>query len=327
MIDSMNKNQLHVMRLFVLFSILPISAELFGATTFVDWGGNYVSATEVFSNTAYPSDFRAETLSGQGYSTVRGPIYSYNGTTANLTPSAGYVAPSGKSSTFYGGWSASSGTGPAVPGGTSGTTSGLNSRSVFQNGAGGQPGEDIIYLALDAPAPAFRGLVVFEKQDFLNGTSTETVAFDSDSSLTFSGLVGGARPNLRWVVLDGSTWYVSEATFTGTGSFLFWGAAVSSTLTDPNSQLWASYIPIESDSAGPYLYNTAPSSGYGAHSFSDIRAVGIYYDSYGVPITDGTFTNFGLQQFTVSGVTVPEPSTYLLAGLSIALLSLRKRKK
>ena len=170
-------------------------------------------------------------------------------------------------------------------------------------------------------------MMVFEKQDFLNGTSTETVAFDSSSSLSFSGLVGGARPNLRWAVLDGSTWYVSDATFTGTGSFLFWGAAVSSTLTDPNSQLWASYIPIESDSAGPYLYNAAPSSGYAAHTFSNIQAVGIYYDSYGVPITDGTFTNVGLQQFTVSGVTVPEPSTYMLAGLSLALLALRKRKK
>jgi hypothetical protein len=258
---------------------------------------------------------------------LRGPVLTTAGTVANLTPSSGYTAPSGKSSTFYGGWSASSGTDPAVPGGVSGTDAGLNSRSVFQNGAGGQPGEDFIYLALNTAAPAFRGLNLFEKADFLNGMDSQTVGFDATSSLSFTGLVGGARPNLRWVVQDGATWYISDATFTGAGAFLFWGAAVSSTLSDPNSQLWAPYIPIASDSAGPYLYNEAPGSGYAAHAFSDIQTVGVYFDSYGVAITDGTFTNVGLQQFQVNGVVVPEPSTCALASIALLGLGLLRRRR
>lgn len=294
------------------------------ATIVVDWGGDYVSTTQVYSNAVYPTDFRSETLLGQGYSTVRGPVLGYAGTVANLTPSSGYTAPSGKSSTFYGGWSASSGTGPAVPGGVSGTDAGLNSRSVFQN-SGSQPGEDFIYLASNASAPAFRGLIVFDKADFLNG-SGQTVAFDSTSSLSFNGLVGGARPVLRWVVQDGSTWYISETTFTGTGSFLFWGAAASSTLSDPNSQNWTSYTPIQSDSAGPYLYNPAPLSGYATHTFSDIQSVGVYFDSYGVSLTDGTFTNVGLQGFTVDAQVVPEPG--VMASLATAgfLIAFRRRR-
>lgn len=310
-----------------LVQALVLAVSVHAATVLVDWGGNYVSSTEMYSNTEFPTDFRAETLSGQGYSTVRGPVLGYSGTVANLTPGGGYTAPSGKSSTFYGGWSASSGTGPAVPGGASGTQSGLSSRSVLQNGAGGQPGEDIMYLALDTPAPAFRGLFVFEKNDFLNGMDAGTVAFDASSELSFTGLVGGYRPILRWVVLDGSTWYISDASFTGTGSFLFWGAAVSSTLSDPNSQLWASYVPIESDSAGPYLYNAAPASGYAAHSFSNVQAVGVYFDSYGVSVTDGTFTNVGLQNFSVTGVAVPEPSTLAFAAIGIAVIGVGLRRK
>lgn len=292
-----------------------------------DWGGNYVSSTEVYSNTEFPDEFRTETILGQGYSTLRGPVLSTSGTVANLTPGGGYAAPSGKTSAFYGGWSSSSGTDPAVPGGASGTESGLNSRSVLQNGAGGQPGEDIMYLSLNTAAPAFRGLFIFEKDDFLNGMNAETVAFDETSELSFTGLVGGYRPNLRWVVLDGGTWYISDVSFTGTGSFLFWGAAVSSTLSDPNSQLWASYIPIASDSAGPYLYNAAPGSGYGAHSFSNIQAVGVYFDSYGVSVTDGTFTNVGLQSFSVTGVAVPEPSALAFAMTGIAVIGVGLRRK
>jgi hypothetical protein len=130
---------------------------------------------------------------------------------------------------------------------------------------------------------------------------------------------------LRWVIQDGDTWYISDATFTGTGSFLFWGAAVSATLSDPNSQAWAPYIPIESDSAGPYLYNPAPSTGYAAHTFSDIQTIGVYFDSYGVPITDGTFTNVGLQGFTVDAVVVPEPSVMVLVALASFSIFFRRK--
>lgn len=322
---AMNKLPFHPLRSTVLF----VCASAFSlansfAEVLVDWGGNYVSSSQIYSNTAYPADFRAEGM----YSTVRGPNLWYNGTVANLTPSSGYLAPLGKSSTFYGGWSASSGDAPAVPGGEEGNVSGLNSRVVLQNGPGGQPGQDAIYLATNNTAPAFRGLIVFDKSDFLNDMNEPTVGFDGSSSLSFTGFVGGYRANIRWVVQDNDNWYISDASFTGSGASDFWGAVASSTLNDPNNQLWVSYTPILSDSAGPYLYNAAPGSGYATHTFSNIQSVGVYFDSYGVPSSgDGTYTNFGLQQFTVNGIAVPEPGTFALAGLALAGLAVLRRRK
>lgn len=303
----------------------------------VDWGGTYVSPSTaaVFANTVPPppgqtlsEDFRIITLGDQSYATVRGPNLWYNGTVANLTPTEGYTAPEGKSSTFYGGWSGSSGDSPAIPGGESGNDASLNSRTVFS--AVGQPGGDAIFLSGNFPETQFRGLLVFDKADFLNGMNEEQVGFDENSTLSFSGFTGGWISTFHWVVQDGEEWFISEASFTAHDDFIFWGAPVSSTLTDPNSQLWASYTPILSDSAGPYLYNAAPEEGYENHVFTNIRSVGIYFDNYDfrMPVGGTSFANIGLQEFVVTGVVVvPEPATFALSGFALAGFALLKRRK
>lgn len=325
-VHAMRINSFHPRRsaAFLLCASALTLSPAFGEVL-VNWGGNYVDTTTVFANTTADADhFRSTTISGQGYSTLRGPVIGYNGTVANLTPTSGYVAPEGKSSTFYGGWSSSSGTAPAIAGGASGTESALQSRSVYNNGSG-----DYIYLSLGLVSPQIRGLFLFDKDDFLNGMNAVDVAFDENSSLSFTGFVGGWRPNLRWVVQDGDTWYISDMTFTSTEPFFNLGGPVSATLNDPNNQLWAAYTPIASDSAGPFMYNAAPEGGYVAHAFTNIQAVGIFFDSYGIEATtDGTFSNIGLQQFVVTGVVaVPEPSTVALGGLALLGFAFRKLRR
>jgi len=285
------------------------------AVTFVDWGGDYVTESQVLVNTEVTSEhYRTyDPTPSQGYNTLRGTVLSYGGGIQELTPATGYQAPVGKSSSFWGGWTASAGTGPGIPGGISGNVDFTSNRTVWNNPVAGTGG-DFINLSISSSAPAIRGIIAFAKTGFLSGFDAQSVAFDSSSSISLTGMTSGFRPVVRWVIQDGDTWYISENSFTGTGTG-FWGAPTNATLNDPNSALWAAYVPILTDSAGPYFYNPAPETGYATHAFTNIQTVGVFFDSYGQPVIDGAYSGFGLQNFTVNGViaAVPEPSTSLLA--------------
>jgi hypothetical protein len=198
---------------------------------------------------------------------------------------------------------------------------------VWNNPVAGTGG-DFINLSISSSAPGIRGIIAFAKSGFLSGFDTQAVGFDSTSSISFTGLTNGFRPVVRWVIQDGDTWYISQNSFTGTGTG-FWGAPTDSTLVDPNSALWAAYVPILTDSAGPYFYNPAPESGYATHTFSNIQTIGVFFDSYGQPSIDGSFSSFGLQNFVVDGVIapIPEPATGALAmagAFSLGFMHLRR---
>lgn len=283
------------------------------AATIVSWGGNYVSANQVFTDTttASPNSYRTYTNAGQSYSTLKNSLQ-------NLTPGSGYVAPSGKTANFSGGFMGSSGTGPAGIGGVNGTDSALSSRAVLDNGA-----NDRISLSLSAPNPQIRGAITFSKADFLSDFSQETVGFDLTSTLSFSGILGGVRPIGQWLVQDGSIWYISLSTITQSAS----NTVETHTLADLNNALWAVYTPTLSDTAGAYFINAAPASGYAAHTFSDVQAVGIFFDSYGQPASpDGSsYSRFALQTFSASAVAVPEPAISILMALGLAIVIAKRR--
>jgi hypothetical protein len=290
-------------------TLVSFTAEKAGAAIAVDWGGTYGS--QAFGNAA-AEDFA--TTYGSG---IYASVSTLKDGPRNLTPTSGYTAPEGKSSTFWGGWMASTpdATSEAtIPGSVHpGTDSPLqawdNNRGIWA---------DRISIGVARYQARLRGMIYFSKSDFLNDLNSTTVAFDENSSLSFSGITdGNFGPNVRWVIQDGDTWYVSSAQGVGEYNKVF-----TLTLEDPNSALWAAFEPYSNDT-----YNAAPDSGYATHTFSNIQAVGMFFDSYGLASRnyDGDgWARFAMQSFTMEASAVPEPSIAGLAGVTLVSFGIAK---
>ncbi len=110
----------------------------------------------------------------------------------------------------------------------------------------------------------------WKKEDFLNGGNVNPVSFDANSTISvhisrfWSGVEGG-----RWVVQEGSQFYISESAFgtNGTAS----GLRLSHTLY-PTTTKWALYNPVE---PWDVRFNAATAV-YETHNFTDVAAVGFY---------------------------------------------------
>ncbi|MDD2798048.1 MAG: SUMF1/EgtB/PvdO family nonheme iron enzyme [Bacteroidales bacterium] len=110
----------------------------------------------------------------------------------------------------------------------------------------------------------------WKKEDFLNGGNTNPVSFDAKSTITvhisrfWSGIEGG-----RWVVQEGSQFYISEKTFGSNGTAS--GLRLSHTLY-PTMTRWALYNPVE-----PWdVRFNATTAVYENHNFNDVSSVGFY---------------------------------------------------
>ncbi len=281
-----------------------------GAAVAVDWGGDYGEG-QAFGNAA-AEDFT--TTYGSG---IYASASILNDGPRNLTPTSGYTAPEGKSATFWGGWMASTPDatssvtipGSVHPGIDSPLEGSLNSRAIWSNR---------INIAVSRYQARLRGMVYFSKSDFLNDLNSATVAFDENSSLSFSGISdGNFGPNVRWVIQDGDTWYVSSVQGVGTYNTVF-----TMSLANPNSALWASFDPYSDGT-----YNAAPDEGYATHTFSNIQAVGMFFDSYGLESRayDGDgWARFAMQGFTMEASAIPEPSIASLAGVTLLSFGIAK---
>jgi hypothetical protein len=128
---------------------------------------------------------------------------------------------------------------------------------------------DRIYQSADAPSDGW-AFLFWKKADFLNGANN-TVKFDSSSRLEVlntsgaDGVVANNYGRARFVVQDGSQFFVSESYGEGTQT--------SFTMTNPNAQRWASYAP-----SAPYNLRFTGSS-FATRTFNDIQAVGIYHST------------------------------------------------
>lgn len=147
--------------------------------------------------------------------------------------------------------------------------------------------------------------LIFFKPDVEPG-STVTFAESSSLSMTFSMTSSsGANRNVRFAVLSGGVWYLSEMTKNDGGGTL--------SMNDPLAQLWAAWDPA----AVPM--GAAPSS-YGVYGseFGEIDAIGLYFY---VPRKDANDPRFALQSFTGDAVVtpVPEASTVGLLGAALAV--------
>ncbi|MFW6065963.1 MAG: dockerin type I domain-containing protein, partial [Planctomycetota bacterium] len=113
-----------------------------------------------------------------------------------------------------------------------------------------------------------RGVLMWAKEDFLNGASSQNVYFDADSGMSISIIRWEWLNAGRWVVSEGGQLYVSAATFSGTGDHS----------VDPNATQWAPYDP-----SGPYQWDFDQNAAtFTTQTFTDIRAVGVLLEQDGV---------------------------------------------
>lgn len=160
------------------------------------------------------------------------------------------------------------------------------------------------------PASA-TGMYIWNKDDFLNGADTATVALDTNSSMSIN-LQGnsGITRDIRFVVNQGGTYYVSETTknTTGTGAF---------SLSSPSTINWA---PIDT--------TTYAIGSYSSLVMNNIQAIGLYFNFTTNSASQQIFFSMDDFQASASLTAIPEPSTYAaLAGLGALGLVIWRRRR
>jgi hypothetical protein len=198
-------------------------------------------------------------------------------------PLEGYNPPPEKTGDFGLAISSSSGRGPAAP-----QILRLDKRTT-----GGTL--TVLVQGSETDPPQMRGVLFFTKSHFLSGAgeSSAQVRFDAASRLDFVGILDGLAPEARWLVRDGEEWFVSEGTL---APQLAYNASEQRELTDPGSKRWTAYnvqgAPLE-----------IISTRFEQRIFSNITAVGIYWDSYGSSnVVGGTsISRMAVDVFTAQG--------------------------
>jgi len=265
------------------------------AALLVNWGGDYVITTTNYgrsatsANNAYPSG------TGRSKSVAWSESAAFN-------PSSGY---SGTSSTFYGGYFAS------FDGTVSGSSSITIRARVENNGT-----TDQLNYRFQTPSDATKttsnvgGGISWLKGDFLN-FSAGTPSFDSTSSLNMSIQTISGSAAVRWMVQEGSQWYISNTAYTTAGAKSLSGASLL-------SETWLAFDPAT-------VNMLEPTGTYAAQTFNNITGVG-YFGWANLTGTASTTTDIVLTSFAVDAV--PEPTTWaLLAGSLTTIMVLRRRRQ
>lgn len=115
-----------------------------------------------------------------------------------------------------------------------------------------------------------RSLLLWRKENFENGGHAQRVSFDTTGSLSLN-LARMENLTGRWVIRNGNTFYISSATFTGSGIKTI----------NPNSTTWAVYTP-----SGPLVPDFDQSNAtFSTVTFDNVQAVGVFLERDGGPAT------------------------------------------
>jgi hypothetical protein len=265
----------------------------FGSTGYVTGGDEHLEG-DVIANRLGGSDKYGDPI---GNATgVSGRAYS---SSTAFSPTTGYSGP-----LFYGGGSVTA----TIPV----SNEGFHELSVA-NGGGG----DSIHWTVDS-----NGLnthtnhlfVFFKKAQFeapwaSGGFITSTQLADATFRMHTGQVVQAGPLDIfnRWVVQDGSTFWVSQNSLAINQNNLF--QTSFSAVTG-----WAQYDPTSGLAALDFDEN----SSFSAHNFTDVQGFGFYVEH-----EDGSqTTHVDIDSFVV----VPEPSGFFLAGAGLVSLLMRRRR-
>ncbi len=123
------------------------------------------------------------------------------------------------------------------------------------------------------------GFWFWDKADFLNGGNTNTVTFDANSTISMSDFrLSTQFLDGRWVVRDGTQFYISEARFETTTIYVIGVPFTSITsysvqTLNPTTTKWAEYNPV-----APYdiRFKNPTTATFSDHVFTNVTAVGAY---------------------------------------------------
>ena len=148
-----------------------------------------------------------------------------------------------------------------------------------------------------------KGITLWNQADFLNGADTGTLEFGNGSSLyvNLTAVVGNAR-DVRFVVNQGGTYYVSGTQTTANGAQAF-------SIADVTADTWA---PI---STTDYTFGAV----FSELTLDDVQGVGLYYDLQRTAnISSIKFNGFQAD-------VIPEPATLgLVAAFGGGILFFRR---
>ena len=192
--------------------------------------------------------------------------------------------------TMYGGWSISAGTYD------NGTTSATHDVGTF---TGLRDHQWCSWSGDATPGPTdFDAILLWRDIQFnaMGGTGSYSFGGDASTALLrvdLTGLIEYGDNELRFVVLDGGTYYLSEAAYTspylGDGYFQLSAFNGSS---EPGHR-WATFTPTADNFAIP----AAATLTFAPHTFTNVQAVGLAYHGY----RDGWHYSFNFSRFLALG--------------------------
>ncbi|MBX3421123.1 MAG: PEP-CTERM sorting domain-containing protein [Pirellulaceae bacterium] len=276
----------------------------------VEWGGNYVSSAQ-----NYADHNPLNTSGGNQYGDPDGPFPDGGGgsiagrayRSTPFSPPSGY---SGTSDTFWGGGSVTS---PTLP-----SNDGFNDLEVLNQGP-----NDSLHFHVDTGTHVhtFHQLIYWDKANFLNGLyAYPNLKLGTGQFVIRTSQVAGHHTDqdLRWVVRNGSQFYVSQATVQLTNN---------ATITVPYSSLtnWGLYNPTlagGSPTAADLLsldFNEA--GAFNPQTFLNVTGLGFYIEHENATGP----THVHIEGF--SATSVPEPSSALLSLMSLMGIALRRGQR
>lgn len=285
-------------------AVLLVTALPSHATLIVD----LPSSTEWVTSTATSSRTASDTTGdyGSGSAIDRRNVVPFDTTTPMFT-SAQTTVQSGK---FYGGKNNTffNNTTTFIGAENRLTENGSGVPDSYYFGSSSTPGSGISqYAAL---------VSLWKQEDFLNGGAANQVNITSDTA--FSVMIGAQLAFTgRWLVQIGSTYYVSQESFTTNTTFV--PEAITS--SNATTTLWA---PIDLTANSGDL--TAAPGTYTSLTLNNINGVGLYA-SFPTAVNNGG-GRWRVQGFSVDAAVIPEPSSLALLGGAFAFaIVLRRRRR
>jgi hypothetical protein len=158
------------------------------------------------------------------------------------------------------------------------------------------------------------GMLIWKKENFLAGANAQTVQFGAEDTLTVGWTqIVSTSHDMRFVVQQGGTYYVSNANYTD---------AVANQ-TGTTAENWSIYA--AATTWAPINTSTYAIGSFSSLALTDVTAVGLYMNAS----RTSQQVIISLRDFQADATAIPEPSAYAaLIGLgALGLVAFRRRRQ